>query len=182
MLLAEGMRAAVDGVVVALYGGCQVALLGYAVHRWQMLGAEPPLSPAPPSWWGAGNEPRVLVQLPVCDEPAVVERLVAAAAALDWPADRLEIQLLDDSGRAAAALGAAAVARARAGGIDARQRRRTVRHGFKAGALEQGLAASGAEFVAVFDADFVPPSDFLRRILPRFGAGDVGLVQARWGH
>src|SRR5262245_18486183 len=98
------MASALDVLVMAAYGGCQLALLGYAVHRWQMAGALPPSAPAPESWWAAGTEPRVLVQLPVWVEPAVVARLVAAAAALDWPRGRLEIQLLDDSGDEAATL------------------------------------------------------------------------------
>jgi hypothetical protein len=170
-------------IAVALYAACQAGLVGYSVHRWRMLrggGAPAPAPPAP--WWPPGAGPRVLVQLPVCDEPAVVSRLVAAAAALDWPRDRLEIQLLDDSGAAAAALGAEAVARARAAGVNASQVRRAHRHGFKAGALAAGLEVSDAEFVAVFDADFVPAPDFLVRTLVQFAEPRVGLVQARWGH
>ena len=169
-------------IAVALYAACQAGLVAYSAHRWRMLRAGPTPPPAPPAWWTAGDAPRVLVQLPVRDEPAVVARLVAAAAALDWPRDRLELQLLDDSGDAAAALGAEAVARARAAGVNASHLRRSHRHGFKAGALAAGLAASNAAYVAVFDADFVPSPDFLSRTLVHFGAPEVGLVQARWGH
>ena len=162
---------------------CQLALTGYSLHRWPMLlAARAPGPIAPSPWWNDGDAPAVLVQLPVRDEPAVVERLVAAAAALDWPRDRLEIQLLDDSGAACAALGAEAVATARGRGVRAVQLRRNRPHGFKAGALADGLSRSEAEFVAVFDADFVPPVDFLRRMLPHFAAPDIGMVQARWGH
>jgi hypothetical protein len=172
----------VQGIAALLYATCQAGLVGYSAHRWQMLGRDrqPPAAPEP--WWPDADPPRVLVQLPVRDEPAVVARLVAAAAALDWPRDRLEVQLLDDSGDAAAAIGATAVAGARSIGVHVCHVRRAHRHGFKAGALAAGLARSDAEFVAVFDADFVPPPDFLRRTLPRFGAPRVGLVQARWGH
>ncbi len=167
----------------ALAAACQTALAAYAIHRWPMLlERDRPEAPAAEAWWSAGDVPRVLVQLPVRDEPAVVGRLVAAAAALDWPRERLEIQLLDDSGAESAALGAEAVAAARARGVRARQLRRGHRLGFKAGALAAGLARSGAAFVAVFDADFVPPPDFLRRLLPHFVAPEVGMVQARWGH
>ena len=167
---------------LSLYGLCQTGLVVYSAHRWPMLGS----APCPPAerepWWPAGREPRVLVQLPVCAEPEVVERLVEAAAALDWPSDRLEIQLLDDSDEAVARIGARAVERARASGADARQIRRPHRDGFKAGALAAGHAESEAEFVAVFDADFLPAPDFLRRTLPSFADPGVGLVQARWGH
>src|SRR5438045_5129980 len=146
--------ASVQGIAALLYAACQAGLAGYSAHRWQMLGrgGEPPETPEP--WWSETDPPRVLVQLPVRDEPAVVARLVAAAAALDWPRDRLEVQLLDDSGDAAAALGAAAVARARAAGVRVRHLRRAHRHGFKAGALAAGLARSDAGVVAVFDGDF----------------------------
>src|SRR6266545_1854474 len=89
---------------LALYGLCQAGLVIYSAHRWPMLlggGVEPDASGP---WWTNGEEPRVLVQLPVYEEPAVVERLVAAAAALDWPRERLQVQLLDDSGDAVAAI------------------------------------------------------------------------------
>ncbi len=167
----------------ALAVACQAALGAYAIHRWPML-IERARAAAPPDepWWDAEDAPRVLVQLPVRDEHAVVGRLVAAAAALDWPRERLEIQLLDDSGAECASLGAEAVALARAGGVRVTQLRRGHRRGFKAGALAAGLARSDATFVAVFDADFVPPPDFLRRLMPHLAAPDVGMVQARWGH
>ena len=164
------------------YALCQAGLVAYSAHRWPMLATHARSGAPRAPWWTPGHAPRVLVQLPVCDEPAVVERLVAAAAALEWPADRLEVQLLDDSAEACAALGAAAASRARAQGVNVRHLRRHHRDGFKAGALAAGLRASEAEFVAVFDADFVPAPDFLSRTLPAFAHENVGLVQARWGH
>lgn len=177
------------------YVACQTGLLVYSSHRWPLLLTRVPGSAPPEPWWTRGAEPRVLVQLPVRDEPRVVERLVAAVAALEWPAGRLAVQVLDDSDDPdALAAGAAAVERARRLGVAVTHVRRASRTGYKAGALAYGLelddAATGpygsaghsAEFVAVFDADFVPPPDFLRRMLPHLGAADVGLVQARWGH
>ncbi len=167
----------------ALYAVCQAALAAYSGHRWPMVlsraGCPAPSTPAPAAM---SEAPLVLVQLPVRDESEVVARLVAAAASLDWPRDRLEIQLLDDSDEAAAALGRAAVQAACDRGVNAQHVRRGTREGFKAGALAHGLASSEAEFVAVFDADFVPAPDFLRRMIPAFAAPDVGMVQARWGH
>lgn len=128
--------------------------------------------------------PQVLVQLPIFNERYVVERLIDAAAALDYPADKLHIQVLDDSTDDTASLARARVAQHRARGVNVSYLHRTQRTGFKAGALAVGLAADArAEYVAIFDADFVPPPDFLRRLLPDFTtAARLGLVQARWEH
>ncbi|MFZ5478867.1 MAG: glycosyltransferase [Myxococcota bacterium] len=130
----------------------------------------------------AGELPFVTVQLPVFNERDVVARLVDAVVDLDWPADRLQIQLLDDSTDDTADHAASALARARARGIAAEVRRRSDRVGYKAGALAAGLAGAKGELVAIFDADFVPTRDFLRRLVPHFADPGVGMVQARWGH
>ena len=127
--------------------------------------------------------PHVLVQLPVCNEGHLAVRVAAAAARMDWPKDRLTIQLLDDGdGEDHAAL-SAAVRAVVPDGINFHILRRGDRKGFKAGNLAFGLAHSDAPFVAVLDADFVPPADFLRRTVPVLIA-DSGLafVQSRWGH
>lgn len=126
--------------------------------------------------------PPVTVQLPVFNERYVVDRLIDAAAAIDYPADRLEIQVLDDSTDDTVDLVAASVARWAARGVDIRHVRRADREGFKAGALRDGLRGARGELVAIFDADFVPPADVLRRTVPFFDDAGVGLVQARWGH
>jgi cellulose synthase/poly-beta-1,6-N-acetylglucosamine synthase-like glycosyltransferase len=129
------------------------------------------------------NLPRVLVQLPVCDEGALALRVAAAAARLDWPADKLEIQVLDDGPAEKHAGLAAAIRDLTPEGLDLKVLRRGVREGFKAGNLAFGLSCSDAPYVAVFDADFAPPADFLRRTVPVM-VNDSGLayVQARWGH
>ncbi len=127
--------------------------------------------------------PRVLVQLPVCDEGAFAVRVAAAAAKLDWPRDRLEIQLLDD-GRAENHDALVSAVRAQIpDGVSFSILRRGTRDGFKAGNLAFGLLQSDAPYVAIFDADFVPPRDFLRRTVPAL-VSDPGLsfVQARWAH
>jgi cellulose synthase/poly-beta-1,6-N-acetylglucosamine synthase-like glycosyltransferase len=127
--------------------------------------------------------PRVLVQLPVCDEGALAVRVAAAAARLDWPADRLEIQVLDDGPAEKHPALAASIARVTPAGVRVSVLRRGARTGFKAGNLAFGLKHSNAPYVAVFDADFVPPSDFLRRTVPALVADDkLAYVQARWGH
>ncbi|HVV28117.1 MAG TPA: glycosyltransferase family 2 protein [Rhizomicrobium sp.] len=130
-----------------------------------------------------GELPHVLVQLPVCNEGPLAVRVAAAAAAMDWPRDRLTIQLLDDGDSHAHESLAAAVRAVVPEGVHFQILRRGDRKGFKAGNLAFGLAHSDAPFVAVLDADFVPPADFLRRTVPALIA-DSGLafVQARWGH
>ncbi len=127
--------------------------------------------------------PRVLVQLPVRDEGALAVRVAAAAARLDWPTDRLEIQLLDDGKAENHEELVKAVRRVVPPELKFSILRRGERSGFKAGNLAFGLRHSDAPYVAVFDADFVPPPDFLKRTVPALAA-DPGLafVQARWGH
>lgn len=126
--------------------------------------------------------PRVTVQLPIYNERHVIGRLIDAACALEWPRDRLQVQVLDDSTDATRELAAAAVGAHRALGFPIVHLPRESRQGYKAGALAAGLARASGEFLAVFDADFVPAPDFLRRTLPAFADPTVGMVQARWGH
>jgi cellulose synthase/poly-beta-1,6-N-acetylglucosamine synthase-like glycosyltransferase len=127
--------------------------------------------------------PRVLVQLPVCDEGPLAVRVAAAAARLDWPRDKLEIQVLDDGRAGDPEDLVRAILSVVPDGVNLEILRRGERSGFKAGNLAYGLKHSDAPFVAIFDADFVPPTDFLRRTVPALIA-DSGLayVQARWGH
>ncbi|HEY5337858.1 MAG TPA: glycosyltransferase, partial [Rhizomicrobium sp.] len=127
--------------------------------------------------------PEVLVQLPVCDEGGLALRVAAAAARLDWPKDRLHIQLLDDGPAHKHEALKAALLEIIPANIRFSIMRRGERAGFKAGNLAFGLNHSQAPYVAIFDADFVPPPDFLRRMVPALVA-DSGLcfVQARWGH
>ena len=159
--------------LLAVFGGHRLLLV------WRARRA--PRSIAPPLPADAAL-PRVTVQLPLFNERAVAARVIAAAAALDWPRDRLELQVLDDSTDDTRDRCAALVADLRAGGVDAHHLHRVDRRGWKAGALEAGRAVAAGELIAVFDADFVPPPDFLRRTVGHFAAADVGLVQARWGH
>jgi len=169
-------------VAAALFVLCQLALLALASHRavqlWRVARGGPGArTTTPPTEW-----PRVTVQLPVFNERRVVERLIAAAGDLDYPRDRLEIQVLDDSTDDTRERVDRAVARLRERGLEVRVLRRGDRHGYKAGALAAGLAAARGEWIAVFDADFVPARDFLRRLVPHAADPAVGLVQARWGH
>jgi cellulose synthase/poly-beta-1,6-N-acetylglucosamine synthase-like glycosyltransferase len=126
--------------------------------------------------------PPVTVQLPVFNERYVVERLIESVCRLDYPRDRLEVQVLDDSTDDTTTLAAAAVARMRARGVHIVLRHRQTRDGFKAGALAAGLQTATGEFIAIFDADFVPPRDFLQDCIPYFLDERIGMLQARWGH
>jgi cellulose synthase/poly-beta-1,6-N-acetylglucosamine synthase-like glycosyltransferase len=174
------MMSGSDTVLFSLY----VCLLGvlslFAVHRLRLAlaaGRMQKVRAVPPPEW-----PCVLVQLPLYNERYVAERLIDAVAALDYPADRLSIQVLDDSTDDTTAVVAGRVAALRERGVAVEHVRRGSRAGFKAGALAAGLERADAELVAIFDADFVPPADFLARVVPYFNDQRIGMVQARWDH
>jgi len=162
--------------VLALYGTHRLVLLaGWWRHRRLPLAAPP--APAEDAW------PVVTVQLPLYNERFVAERLLRAVAALDYPRERLEVQVLDDSTDDTSAIVARVCEQLRRGGLDVRHLRRADRTGFKAGALTAGLAAARGDLLCIFDADFVPARDFLRRLVPWLSTDPgVGMVQARWGH
>jgi len=127
--------------------------------------------------------PRVLTQLPIFNEMNVAERVIRAAAAIDYPKDRHRIQVLDDSTDETAGIVDAAAAELQSAGHRVDVVRRPTREGFKAGALKHGLEQSDARYIAIFDSDFVPRADFFTRTLPHLvEQPDVGLVQTRWGH
>lgn len=126
--------------------------------------------------------PYVTVQLPVYNERYVVERLIDAVARMNYPADKLDIQLLDDSTDETVAIIAAKVAHYQQQGLDITHVRRPERTGFKAGALAYGLTFAKGEFIAIFDADFLPDADFLLNTIPHFADPDIAIVQSRWEH
>jgi cellulose synthase/poly-beta-1,6-N-acetylglucosamine synthase-like glycosyltransferase len=126
--------------------------------------------------------PRVTVQLPIFNEQFVVERLLESICKLQYPREKLDIQLLDDSTDETVEVARNAVERWAALGYPITYHRRTNREGYKAGALREGLKTAKGEFVAIFDADFVPPEDFLLRVIHHFTDPKVGMVQTRWTH
>jgi cellulose synthase/poly-beta-1,6-N-acetylglucosamine synthase-like glycosyltransferase len=126
--------------------------------------------------------PRVTVQLPIFNEQFVVDRLLDAVCKLDYPREKLDIQLLDDSTDETVEVARGLVDRYAALGHPVRYLHRDNRQGFKAGALEQGLKTARGEFVAIFDADFVPPPDFLLKCIHHFTDPKIGMVQTRWTH
>lgn len=161
--------------VLALYGVHRSALLwAYLRHRRDRT--------IPPSRFRESKLPRVTVQLPMYNELLVAERLIDAAARIDYPRDRLEIQVLDDSTDETANIAAARCKRWQSEGLTIDHVRRSDRTGYKAGALEEGLRHARGELVLVFDADFVPHAGIVRELVHFFVDPAVGMVQARWGH
>jgi cellulose synthase/poly-beta-1,6-N-acetylglucosamine synthase-like glycosyltransferase len=128
------------------------------------------------------EEPFVTIQLPLFNEMYVVERLINSVCEIDYPKDKLEIQVLDDSTDETVKITARAVEQKRKEGFDISHIRRSNREGFKAGALKEGLKTAKGEYIAIFDADFIPDKNFLRKTLSFFTDENIGLVQTRWEH
>ena len=169
--------------VLALYFGVLAVLTLYGAHRWHLLWLYASRrAHAPRAFAPIAEPPRLTVQIPLFNEMYVARRVIEAAGALDWPNDRLEIQVLDDSDDETSQIVADAVAALRHDGRDVVHMRRNDRAGYKAGALAAGLARAKGELVAIFDADFVPARDFARALVGQFADRTVGMVQARWGH
>ena len=128
------------------------------------------------------NLPRVTVQLPMYNEGSVAERVIKATCQIVYPRDRFEIQVLDDSTDGSEELARKACQEWSAKGYDIKFIQRTNRVGYKAGALADGMKIASGEFIAIFDADFIPPSDILRNVVDYFVDDKVGMVQVRWDH
>jgi cellulose synthase/poly-beta-1,6-N-acetylglucosamine synthase-like glycosyltransferase len=161
-----------------------VILAGYGMHRYALVymyyrnrknrTIDPPKAFA--------ELPRITVQLPIFNEQFVVDRLVDSICKLDYPKDKLDIQVLDDSTDETVEVARAVVERYAALGNPITYIHRTNREGFKAGALQNGMLTSKGEFIAIFDADFVPPEDWLLRVVYHFADPTIGMVQTRWTH
>ena len=174
--------ASVDGIILTCYFVALCGLSVYGAHRSLLV------------WFylrGSGHArtrtahdvlPGVTVQLPIYNERHVAERLIAAVARMRYPRERFDVQVLDDSTDETEEVVARAVKRWRARGVAIRHIRRRSRDGFKAGALREGLRTARGDLIALFDADFMPPPDFLERAIVPFADARVGMVQARWGH
>ena len=175
-----------ETLVLVLYFFVLSILAIYGWHRYYLVylytknrgkAPNPALPPPALAEW-----PRVTIQLPIYNEMYVADRLIEAVCEIDYPRDLLEIQVLDDSTDETTEIAELAVRRHASRGFDITYLHRVDRRGYKAGALEAGLKVAKANFIAIFDADFVPAKDFLRRTLPYFTDAKVGMVQARWGH
>ncbi len=159
--------------ILAMYGIHRYALVyNYFKHRKNVPGPPPEVA----AW------PKVTVQLPIYNERYVIERLIETVAQFDYPRELLDIQVLDDSTDQTQQVARDCVERHQALGVPITYLHRDNREGFKAGALQEGLKPATGEFVAIFDADFIPPADFLRRTVPYFANPEIGMVQTRWSY
>jgi cellulose synthase/poly-beta-1,6-N-acetylglucosamine synthase-like glycosyltransferase len=160
-------------IILAVYGWHRYYLVYlYMRNRAKEPKAGPQLNPLPV----------VTIQLPLYNEMYVADRLIDAVCRIEYPRELLEIQVLDDSVDETCSIAELAVRRFALQGVDIKYYHRPDRTGFKAGALEAGLKVARGEFIAIFDADFIPTPDFLTRLMPHFSDAGIGMVQARWGH
>jgi cellulose synthase/poly-beta-1,6-N-acetylglucosamine synthase-like glycosyltransferase len=172
-----------DTLILVLYFFVLSILAIYGWHRYYLVylymknKGNVPQPVAPPR-----DLPPVTVQLPIFNEMYVASRLIDSVCEMDYPKELLEIQVLDDSTDETTEIAELAVQRHLARGFKIHYLHRVDRTGYKAGALEAGLKVADGKFIAIFDADFVPPRDFLMRTLGHFEDPKVGMVQARWGH
>lgn len=173
-------------LMIAIYLGTALLLAVYALNSWVLTFLylrHKNDQPAPPSEDARRNWPPVTVQLPIFNEALVVERLINTTVRLDYPPELLQIQVLDDSTDETTELAQARVEFYRKQGVNIQLVHRTERPGFKAGAMAHGLKRATGQFIAIFDADFVPNPDFLRQTVPHFaGNPKLGIIQTRWGH
>jgi cellulose synthase/poly-beta-1,6-N-acetylglucosamine synthase-like glycosyltransferase len=173
-----------DAAVLLPYFAVMIVLAIYGVHRYTLcylyFKYRKNANPNPDSHFD--ELPRVTVQLPIFNEQFVIDRLIDAVCSMEYPREKLEIQVLDDSTDETQQVAADIVARYAALGHPIVYIHRTNRNGFKAGALDAGLKVAKGEFVAIFDADFVPPPDWLMNVIHHFAEAGIGMVQTRWTH
>ncbi|GAB4534514.1 MAG: glycosyltransferase family 2 protein [Anaerolineae bacterium] len=166
-----------------IYLGAALLLTVYALNSWILTVLFLRHRKAVPPRPEITRFPRVTVQLPVYNEALVVERLIDAIVRLDWPRSRLQIQVLDDSTDETRSIAQRLVDAYHAQGVDIERLHRVDRRGFKAGALKEGLESASGEFIAIFDADFVPDADWLLKTVPYFlNQPRLGMIQTRWAH
>ena len=174
-----------ETLILAAYFFVLVILAVYGWHRYYMVYLymrHKHEVPVPRAEYDYASLPVVTIQLPLYNEMYVVDRLVDSVCAIDYPREKLEIQILDDSTDETRSIAEAAARRHAAEGVDIKYIHRTDRSGYKAGALEAGMQVARGNFIAIFDADFVPKRDFLQATVHHFTDPKVALVQTRWGH
>lgn len=182
-----------DLALLVPYFIVMVILAFYGVHRYQLVWLyyrnrrKAAHSGAPPQRFEDDDLPFVTIQLPIFNEQYVIDRLVDACCRIDYPRDRFEIQVLDDSTDETHEVARGIVERYASGvsGLEPQPiyyLHRQDRYGYKAGALDAGLKTAKGDLVAIFDADFVPPTDWLNRVVHHFAEPGVGMVQTRWTH
>jgi cellulose synthase/poly-beta-1,6-N-acetylglucosamine synthase-like glycosyltransferase len=173
-----------DACMLLPYFVVMILLSFYGIHRYTMcyqyFKYKKNYDPNPPRHFE--ELPQVTIQLPIFNEQFVIDRLIEAVCAMEYPREKLEIQVLDDSTDETQAVASSIVDRYAALGAPIVYIHRSNRHGFKAGALGAGLKVAKGEFVAIFDADFVPPPEWLMKVIHHFAEPEVGMVQTRWTH
>ena len=170
-------------LVTSFYVVTLLAIAGYGIHRYVLVYLY--VKHRKDGYQPKGKFitlPRVTVQLPMYNEDQVAERIIRTACQIDYPLDRLEIQVLDDSTDHSADIAKAAVAEWAAKGYPIKYIHRADRKGYKAGALAAGMTEASGDFIAIFDADFLPPRDILHNVLDYFVDEQIGMVQIRWDH
>lgn len=173
-------------VILVIYGLCLVLIFFYSVIQLSLAFAylknkKKQQNRVTPDF-DLANAPKVTVQLPMFNEMYVAERIIETVAQMEYPRDKFQIQVLDDSTDETKDIIANKCAEVAARGINIQHVHRVDRTGYKAGALDAAMDKVEGEFIAIFDADFVPSQDFLLRTIPYFNADNVGVVQTRWGH
>src|SRR5438067_7868580 len=175
-----------DLMLLIPYFTVLVILASYGIHRYQLVWMyyknRKNKVTEPPAEFTQENLPRVTIQLPIYNEQFVIDRLVDAICKMQYPKDKLDIQVLDDSTDETVQVASAVVDRYAALGYPITYIHRTNRHGYKAGALDEGMKQCKGELIAIFDADFVPYDDWLMRVVHHFTDSKVGMVQTRWTH
>ena len=170
-------------LIVIVYFSVLILLSIYGIHRYVMVHLFRKYRSQNPQMKCRFEElPTVTVQLPVYNEMYVVERLIEAVCQIDYPSDKFEVQVLDDSTDETQQIARALVERIRSKGVDIHYLHRENRIGFKAGALEEGLKHAKGQFIAIFDADFIPCREILSQTIHYFADPEIGMVQVRWGH
>lgn len=176
-----------ETLIILIYSVALILIFLYALAQLNLLfnylKARKQHQVAPKFDFSNENEiPRVTIQLPVYNELYVMERLLDNISEMDYPPDKLEIQVLDDSTDESFEITAKHIERLQQSGLDIQHISRENREGFKAGALKEGLKTAKGEFIAIFDADFLPKKDWLLNTIPYFKDPEIGVVQTRWGH
>ena len=173
-----------DWAILIPYFAVLAVLSVYGIHRYEIIRTyfkhRKKATGEPPKRFE--TLPPVTIQLPIFNERYVIERLIDEVTRIEYPRELLQIQVLDDSTDDTAPFAEALVARYHALGFPIEYHHRPNREGFKAGALQEGLQTATGEFIAIFDADFVPPPDFLTRTIHYFADPGVGVVQTRWSY
>jgi cellulose synthase/poly-beta-1,6-N-acetylglucosamine synthase-like glycosyltransferase len=182
----------VSKIIIVIYFACLMLILFYSIlqlslaiayvrNKMRKKKAGDAIKEDGPVYDPA-NTPKVTVQLPMFNELYVADRIIETVAAFDYPADKLQIQVLDDSTDETKDVIAKKVAEVAARGVNIQHIHRVDRTGYKAGALDDAMDQVEGEFIAIFDADFIPDPDFLIKTMPHFSNDKIGVVQTRWGH